>query len=58
MSERHTVDFIRGSFNVVSDAERKTITLQFESSGDGLKPVSPPIARVLKASKDVMGSAS
>jgi hypothetical protein len=31
MSERHTVDFDRVSFNVISDAERDSITLQFEN---------------------------
>jgi hypothetical protein len=31
MAERHTVDFDRISFNVLSDAERGTITLQFDS---------------------------
>jgi hypothetical protein len=49
MSERHTIDFARASFNVVSDAERNTITLQFESSGGDQERVNPPIARVLKA---------
>jgi hypothetical protein len=45
MSERHTVDFIRGSINILSNGERGTITLQFEKAADGLKPIS----RILKA---------
>jgi len=32
MSERHTVDFDQISFNVISDAERETITLQFDAT--------------------------
>jgi len=30
MPERHSVDFIRASFNIISDAERRTIALQFD----------------------------
>jgi hypothetical protein len=36
MSERHTVDFDRVSINVISDAERGTITLQFDNAFGGL----------------------
>jgi hypothetical protein len=32
MPERHTIDFARCSFNVVTDADRRTITLQFEDA--------------------------
>jgi hypothetical protein len=32
MPERHTIDFARGSFNLVTDADRRTITLQFEDA--------------------------
>jgi hypothetical protein len=49
MAERHTVDFVRDSFNLVSDAERRTITLQFESYLDRRKPIPQPIGRILKA---------
>src|SRR6516165_10165011 len=31
MAERHTADFDRVSLNILSDAERGTITLQFDS---------------------------
>src|SRR4051794_26784689 len=31
MPERHSVDFERVSFNIISDARRATITLQFPS---------------------------
>jgi hypothetical protein len=33
MIERHTIDFARVSFNIVSDADRGTITLQFAQTG-------------------------
>lgn len=49
MSERHSVDFVRASFNVVSDAEKRTITLQFDHSGFILHPISPPVRLVLRA---------
>jgi hypothetical protein len=45
MSERHTVDFDRVSFNVISDAERETITLQFENVLSG----HAHIQQILKA---------
>jgi len=45
MSERHTVDFDRVSVNVISDAERGTITLQFDNAFGGLEQNK----RILKA---------
>ena len=33
MIERHTIDFARVSFNIISDADRATITLQFDQAG-------------------------
>ncbi len=33
MIERHTIDFARVSFNVISDSDRSTITLQFDQAG-------------------------
>ncbi len=35
MAERHTIDFARDSVAVVSDADRRRITLQFEGVNDG-----------------------
>ena len=35
MIERHTIDFARVSFNVISDPDRGTITLQFDQAGAG-----------------------
>ena len=51
MAERHTVDFVPDSFNLISDGERRTITLQFERSLEWRKPVPQPIGRILKAIK-------
>ena len=47
MSERHTVDFARCSFNIVTDADRRTITLQFDHEAPRLG--SRPISLILKA---------
>jgi hypothetical protein len=49
MPERHSVDFARGSFNVLSDAQARTITLQFERTRGGRDPIDSTIRRVLKA---------
>ena len=46
MIERHTIDFARVSFNVVSDADRGTITLQFDQAGGGLGSI-PGILRAI-----------
>jgi len=50
MSERHTVDFDRVSFNIISDAEQRTITLQFDTplwrrEGDHVKRLLKAIGR-------------
>ena len=45
MIERHTIDFNRVSFNVISDADRQTITLQFDRIGSGLESIQ----RILRA---------
>jgi hypothetical protein len=45
MTERHTIDFARVSFNIVSDADRGTITLQFDQAGGG----DGSIAGILRA---------
>jgi hypothetical protein len=50
MAERHTVDFDRVSFNVLSDEERGTITLQFDSpiwghAGGHVKGLAAAIGR-------------
>lgn len=55
MAERHTVDFKRCSFNVVTDHERKSITLQFERSSDSRRPVSLPVTPILKTLKRCYG---
>jgi hypothetical protein len=47
MPERHTVDFARCSFNVVSDGERRSIILQFHPQAAGSK--REPIALIFKA---------
>jgi hypothetical protein len=39
MIERHTIDFARVSFNVISDADRGTITLQFAQAGGGRESI-------------------
>jgi hypothetical protein len=39
MPEYHTIDFVRGSVNIVSDAERGIITLQFDPACDGAEPI-------------------
>lgn len=54
MSERHTVDFARCSFNVVTDSDRRTITLQFDNEWSGLQ--SEPIARLIKAIRQRYGA--
>jgi hypothetical protein len=43
--EIHTIDLMKGSITIISDAEKGTITLQFDRVGDGLEPVK----RILKA---------
>lgn len=50
MSERHTADFDRVSFNILSDAERGTISLQFDTpiwrhGGDQVKRLVSAIGR-------------
>jgi hypothetical protein len=45
MPEIHTVDFRRGSINIISNAERATITLQFAGDRDAVESVD----RILKA---------
>jgi hypothetical protein len=47
MPERHSIDFTRASVNIISDAERRTITLQYE------KPLGPP-----DAIKPILGAIS
>jgi hypothetical protein len=49
MPERHTVDFARCSFNIVTDADRRTITLQFENPFPGPRVVPESIDRILNA---------
>jgi hypothetical protein len=47
MIERHTIDFARVSFNIVSDADRATITLQFDQAGGGRESI-PGILRAIQ----------
>ncbi|QEH36764.1 hypothetical protein OJF2_53490 [Aquisphaera giovannonii] len=47
MAERHTIDFDWDAFNVLTDHDARTITLQFERTLDGLGPLSPCAAAVL-----------
>lgn len=56
MAERHTIDFKQCSFNVLSDGDRGTITLQFERAGQGRRAVGRPIAQVLTALQRAYGS--
>jgi hypothetical protein len=55
MSERHSVDFARDSFNVICDTDRHSITLQFEFSRNGRAPVTDSMARILKAIRSRYG---
>lgn len=48
MPERHTIDFARCSFNVVTDGDRRTITLQF-SDDFPRRRLAAPIGQVLNA---------
>lgn len=48
MPERHTIDFARCSFNIVTDADRRTITLQFENPFPGPTVVPESVDRILK----------
>ena len=52
MPERHTIDFRRTSFNVLSDEAAGLIRLQFDSSSGGLKAIVP----ILKAIRRRFGN--
>ena len=48
MAERHSIDFIRASVNIISDTQRRTITLQYEKwpgPPDAMKPILGAISR-------------
>jgi hypothetical protein len=51
MIERHTFEFNRFGVNVLSDAERAAISLQFDTSGYGVEAIEP----ILKAVKRRFG---
>jgi hypothetical protein len=55
MAERHTVDFARCSFNVINDADRRTITVQFENPFPGPRVVPESVDRILKAIRQRFG---
>jgi hypothetical protein len=59
MPERHSIDFIRDSVNIISDADRRTITLQYEKTlgpPDAMKPMLGAISRRFgTANRDRLG---
>jgi hypothetical protein len=46
MPEMHTVDFIRGSFNISSSAENATITLQFARDVEGVELIGASLKAI------------